>query len=339
MSSTKRYAGFDLLKYICCFLVIFIHADVPAAADTLLLPVARVAVPLFFMISGYFYRGVLERGREGRRIIKVFGLAIAGNLIHIGWRIFRLILDGESIGAFFAEYFDGPSLLKLVLFNYTPYRNALWYLFAFLYTLLLTCVLRRILKDKWDRIHILIPVLIVGNLVLGAYSGVIFGKALPVYISRNFLFCGMPYFLLGDCIASRKNRVPSKIWVAALLFLATTVGESILLKHFGIADETDHYITTFFLAVTVFVFFREVSDRISATAIVAKIASLGQYSFVIYIIHPIILELWSKGYGMIAPRIGSLSAVLACACPVAVIFVSTVAAVLWDKVKNLCHPK
>ena len=42
----RRY-GLDFLKYFCCLLVIFIHIDLPLIFENVVLPLTRIAVPVF----------------------------------------------------------------------------------------------------------------------------------------------------------------------------------------------------------------------------------------------------------------------------------------------------
>ncbi len=43
-----------ILKAICSFLIVFIHLPGIAFEATILQPLMRIGVPVFFMISGYF---------------------------------------------------------------------------------------------------------------------------------------------------------------------------------------------------------------------------------------------------------------------------------------------
>lgn len=47
----KRNSFIDITKFILCFLVVVIHFPF---ADDWLIPIARIAVPIFFMINGFF---------------------------------------------------------------------------------------------------------------------------------------------------------------------------------------------------------------------------------------------------------------------------------------------
>ena len=51
----NRNNNLDILKTICAFLVICIHIPFPGSVGAIITPLARIAVPIFFMITGYFY--------------------------------------------------------------------------------------------------------------------------------------------------------------------------------------------------------------------------------------------------------------------------------------------
>ena len=63
-----RYGGLDILKSICAFLIVNIHAPFPGEAGAYFLSLTRMAVPVFFMITGFFYDNVRSRGRVNAQI-------------------------------------------------------------------------------------------------------------------------------------------------------------------------------------------------------------------------------------------------------------------------------
>ena len=51
----QRNQNIDFFKGIACILIVFIHAPFPEFfGDYIIKPIARFAVPFFFMVSGYF---------------------------------------------------------------------------------------------------------------------------------------------------------------------------------------------------------------------------------------------------------------------------------------------
>ena len=52
-----RNYSLDTLKFVCAIFVIFIHTPQPEIWEIYITPLIRCAVPIFFMISGYFTYG------------------------------------------------------------------------------------------------------------------------------------------------------------------------------------------------------------------------------------------------------------------------------------------
>lgn len=57
----NRRKGIDILKCLCAFLVVCIHAPFPGIIGEYFIALARIAVPTFFMISGYFFEDQMKR--------------------------------------------------------------------------------------------------------------------------------------------------------------------------------------------------------------------------------------------------------------------------------------
>lgn len=85
--------------------------------------------------------------------------------------------------------------LKFIIFNDNPFGFHLWYLEAYLYVLIIMMVVDK--YKLWSRMLWCIPFLLFGDLLFGKYSILQLNKELPYICVRNFLFIGIPYFLLG----------------------------------------------------------------------------------------------------------------------------------------------
>ena len=60
----KRFNGLDILKAICAFLVVFIHVPIQGFMKEYLVALCRIAVPIFFMITGYFWSNDLNKQKK-----------------------------------------------------------------------------------------------------------------------------------------------------------------------------------------------------------------------------------------------------------------------------------
>ena len=67
---TKRNIGIDILRFICAFLVACIHAPFSGAVGGCVKAVARIAVPIFFMSTGYFLVSPVKLGGGTKGLIR-----------------------------------------------------------------------------------------------------------------------------------------------------------------------------------------------------------------------------------------------------------------------------
>ena len=247
----KRDCGVDLLKFFCSFMIICIHSPFPGVLGYIVTPLCRIAVPLFLMITGYYYSRIKEQNKELLQIRKIFRKFVYANLLYFLFSFFVVCIKRGSIVLYLNEIIDIKSLIKFIILNSSPFGEHLWYLGAVLYVLLVVLFVEK----KRDRklLYPFVPLLLMIDLIFGKYSLLFFNQSFSPVLVRNFLFVGMPYFLLGDMICRYKVKINSKkvvyfFWV----FVGTTLTERFLLGKFNLNAARDHYISTTFLAVTVF---------------------------------------------------------------------------------------
>jgi hypothetical protein len=182
----------------------------------------------------------------------------------------------------------------------------LWYLFALFYVLLIVFLFEK----KWSRqkLYPLIPVLLLLDLVFGKYSRLLFGVAIPQIVVRNFICVGLPFFLLGDLIKTRKISMnPRKAMALAAVFAFTTLVERFLVGYFHVNAQRDHYISTIFSAVCVFLL--AVQFDCKPNKCCNALAYIGEkLSSAIYILHPIFITVLSYVVARISQNIPIYSA-------------------------------
>ena len=288
----KRLNNVDALRIICAFCVICIHSDLSGTIGYLVIPICRVAVPIFLLISGFFYSSKKPKKDKKRQIVKIFKLIIVANILFFIFSICKAIYIGNLM-EYLQQVFNYKSILKFIFLNESPFYGHLWYLNALLYTLVFVYFID---KTKFRyKVYKLIPILLLCDLVFGKYSLVILQKEIPFLFVRNFIFVGIPYFLLGKYIGEKKEKLRKisvhKLFVCFWIFIATTIIEKTILNYFEKNAVRDHYISTSFLAVTFFLMVINAKQlhRNNILVILGK-----NYSLWIYIIHPIIIELLEK---------------------------------------------
>lgn len=185
----------------------------------------------------------------------------------------------------------------------------------------------------------MIPILLIGNFVLGTYAPTIFGESIGLFYSRNFLFCGLPYFLLGSFL-SRHNVKIKNTWLFLLViaFYSVTLTEHKLLSQYNLLHHQDLFIGTTFLAVAIFAFFIQNEDWFGGK-VGKTLAGYGRkYSFVIYIIHSIIIEVFSKIISAMGAYTAFVEQIFRWCGPIIVLICSTILAVVWEKIsKKIKH--
>ena len=67
----SRADNIDILKALCAFLIVCIHVPFPGKVGAYFTTLTRVAVPVFFMITGYFYSDTVARHKEKHQIKKI----------------------------------------------------------------------------------------------------------------------------------------------------------------------------------------------------------------------------------------------------------------------------
>ena len=252
------------------------------------------------MISGYFY----NRDNVKSQIKKIIMLLIEANCIYFMFGLFCGFITHNF------PTISYKSMMALLLLNDSPFSGHLWYFGAILYTLVVVYLFDKIGLKRI--LYWMTPILIIGDLILGKYSLLIFGKEFSYLLVRNWLFTGIPFFSIGMLLQEKKLRIGS--W-GIPVFIGTTILERFLLVNNNMNAVRDQYISTTFLAISVFSFALEYKGAVSD-----KLAKIGRdYSTWIYIIHPLFITLFSfvikrigmdKLWGYVGPIVVFVSSLL-----------------------------
>jgi len=293
---SQRYKGLDLLKLICAFLVVGIHTcsivAVSPAGYMFFLPITRVAVPLFFMISGFFYARLPEQAKH-KQIKKLGGLIVFSLCLYLCFELVQVLTKGESFTGYSAKFSTGAYWLNFLLFNDPDISMHLWYLCALFYVLLIMYFVGR--RMDLRRLYTLIPVLLLGNLILGTYASAIFCWYLHIHFSRNFILCALPFFLLGHYVHSRKPKLSNSfLLVIMLLSILGSLAENYIIISRCRDFNLDMFICTPLFAVTAFLLALQ-NEPIFAGKLLCTAAALGRKtSTAVFIMHPMVIILLSE---------------------------------------------
>ena len=162
----------NLWKGAAAFAVILIHCPLPGAPGRMVEAVARFAVPLFFLISGYFACD-RDTGVIRRRAVHIFRLYVGAVAVYYLWAAAQYALSQHTFVGMAAKLFPEGSrtVPELLLWNRTAMAPHLWFMGALVYCYLFDMVLVRTRRE--EKAYWLIPVLLAANLLLGEGRGVI----------------------------------------------------------------------------------------------------------------------------------------------------------------------
>jgi len=292
----SRWDGLDALKCLCAFMVILLHRAEGPAIDAYAVPISRMAVPVFFMITGFFFELRWPDVRLAHQLRKTLHMLIIGVLLYtfLLWRFCTAI--GTTLPAYLQMLTDGRgigfTIRNTLLYNSSPLPNAehLWYLCALIYTLLIVHFIRRLLgKTGMNLLYLATPLLILASVVFSNYSTLITGYRFYVFETRNFLLCGIPYFCLGSLICARRTALIRRFSAGVcLLLLLLFSALACLEEHYLIGVRTvnalDFYFSTAFQVFFAFLLFLHLSERNPIA--LRPLSWIGRYhSGNIYLIH------------------------------------------------------
>lgn len=282
MNNENRFNGLDILKSICAYMVVFIHCCGETIFEQYTSSVFRIAVPIFFMITGFFYKKTIEDGKEIIQIKKIIKLIVFSNLFYLAFYFIRLSLNG-TFGVWFTDIVDSHSLIDILIFNVDPILHRLWYLNALLYCLIIAYFINK--AQKMDLLVKISPILIIIGLLLGSYSMVVFDKTLPEQYCRNFITIALPFFAIGYEVNKKQYKCNNtKLVVFSIISLFLNIVEIYLLKKIGKFSGCEMFVFTPALAICVFLLFLDIKVNLSKL-----LSSIGKkHSTNIYIFHKFI---------------------------------------------------
>lgn len=262
--------GLQVLKLICAFFVVNIHI----AWDWryVVSPVSRIAVPIFFMISGYFMlnkEGALQGEKVRKILFKILWMTLVANLIYV---VANVWLAPEKNGALGKLY----TWIWLVLVG-DQFSCAFWYLNAYIQALAIILLFIRLKVEHW--LYLWIPVGLFLNLILGKYC--IFALPVSYAASRNVFTIALPCIMLGILIRRNQEKFQEfGKWTWMLVLLVLLAVESFLCQGMGLTSG-DIYIFTIPLAVSVFMFFLNLKERkwLKSVACAGSITSTDIFLF------------------------------------------------------------
>ena len=273
-----RNHALNFLKGIGCIAVVLIHVKFPGTLGGILTNLAQFAVPVFFMISGYFAYSTSKDNYNllKRRACKILKITLWSSFFFLVCKLLFVIKDRELdlwlsqvltwqtwIGLFILNDFD------LIKAGHLCFLPALLYAYVILYFI-----------DKqrgYLFFYKLLPWLFLLLLSIGVYIGI---HGYSYHWGANIL-SSLPFVLMGHYIAYSKDF--RERWNNQ-----TLMGFSALGALFACGSQFFEWMTYFsgfgVVVYSVSLFLLAINN--SDISISEKVASLGdKYSLYVYIFH------------------------------------------------------
>jgi surface polysaccharide O-acyltransferase-like enzyme len=279
-SSFTTLRWVDLVRVVGAFLVVVAHVSYQGGGSILIssfyFVLSRIAVPLFFMVSGY----LLLRKEEPygdffrKRALKVLIPFFVWSVIYMLWK---------------REGFDLPFSMKLVA-SYLlkivrgPRENHLWFFYALIGLYLFTPILRVFVARA--SLRDLIYFCGLWFMVVPVFS--FLQEFTPIKIGFELYFIAgySGYFMLGYLLGKFQYTRPQLYWLAFLL-LIFSVGTTVL-AYFVKSEYFVSYLSMNIVLMTAiaFILLREVQI---GDGLNTFLVPLSRASFGIYLVHVIVL--------------------------------------------------
>ncbi len=289
MSTRNNYGALDYFKVLAAFLVVMVHTDPLLSYSiygNLILTriIARIAVPFFFIVTGFFLASKLKDSKKGviNNYIKKIGIIYLINIIiYIPFNIY-------------GGYFSRNTIYKFILdifINGTFYH--LWYLPALMLGIYITYFLYSKFKIKYTIIITLLLYMV--GLFGDNYYGLIENnkvvETLYSYIfnfvdyTRNGIFFTPIFIALGFFLSNNidklRNMKYKKIYLIISFILL--IVEGIITHKFNLVRYDSMYIIL--IPTIYFLFINLLSIKCKSNK------NLRNISMYIYILHPIVIIL------------------------------------------------
>lgn len=198
----------ECAKLVASILIVFNHIFLPGAIGSALYCLSDFAVPMFFMICGYFNYQADARAIT-RRTVHILKLLLIATVLHLLWGCIATELDGGSTIAYLRAWIPDPDeVVKFFVLHMHPYAGHLWYLIASAATYLVFLLYTRFFEEKPVnyRPFYTLALCLFTVCFASEFFCPILGTQSP-FECRNGWFLGIPMFAAGLFIREYQSRI------------------------------------------------------------------------------------------------------------------------------------
>ena len=222
----RSNCALDLLRLVCAVAVVFLHAapGFPGTIGQSVNGALHVAAPVFFLISGYFWRdarGETSRERCRRRFVKTLKVTVFWVVAYMLFTTalvypFHGELPGmDSAGEWLRSFFSADNLIKMLLVQRSPgVGMQMWFMMALAAAQLM---LWGLYEAKGTKLRLpLAIVLMLAQIAVESANDRLSLNLAQEYL-RNVWLTGLPWMMMGDWLRGREEsirRIPTALLAA-----------------------------------------------------------------------------------------------------------------------------
>ncbi len=277
---TRKNITLELLKLLAAYMVVFIHISFYGNFGIAVNALARFAVPLFFLVSGFFSYGMSPE-KIKIRIKRIVKLIIFSTVVYTLFNVALAIYFGSINSAFvyFSKYLQPKRWLNFIFLNVPASSAHLWYLFAILYVYIIFYFVKKY-KANEKIIFIVSFALLVLHIFLGECLSA-FKIVLPIAYLRNFVFMGIPFFAAGLFIKKHEDKIRKIPAYASVVAFITGCAATLFSRFCFGANEI--YIGSLLILFTFVNIFVKYSD-VKYSPFLEKLSECSNYVYIFHII-------------------------------------------------------
>lgn len=290
-----RNPNLDVAKAIACIGVVLMHCSFPGVTGKFAAYLFKFAVPLFFMISGYFlYKPSLSKEEKvknlKRKIRHIFEILIMAELLSA---LFFIIKDYLNTGEY--RCILAPADFFINCFTGTFFNGTLWFLYSLLWSYIIIYLYQKITPFRFNNVNLFILGVVVFLIHILLRTIIKNTEFYDVRMFRNALMYGLPFILMGYGI--RKSETANwyhrlSVTNPTLCILLYILGYIISIGEYALTHTSiDIYLGTILSTWALFTFCVSSSIRIENRLLVFIGEKLSLY---VYIIHLFVIVIFSS---------------------------------------------
>lgn len=285
-ASLKEYNSLDILKFVLAIFVLVIHSEID---KTVISPLLRIAVPIFFVISGYLFFSKIQRFDNRKDELNALSHLVKRNLfLYVSWVVIQLPILVYG-GHYHKNFFTKGLWLMLRDLSLGNAFTGSWYIIALAIGTVIIYFISRKLSAEWILL-ITLPIYLICCFATN-YRGLFADDSWVVNFFESYekiTSCdfntsfpgGLFWIALGNFLATKKDVVRSKgLYILFTLSAILIVAERILIVTFDLQYHDDCYFALILLCPCIFLLVKSI-DKTFVSGF-----RFREMSTLIYVIH------------------------------------------------------